>query len=55
MRSIPPISQETLAELVGTTRSRVNFFIKKFERLGFVTRKNGLQVNNSLLTVALHD
>jgi len=55
VRTVPAISQETLAEMVGTTRSRVNFFIKKFERLGFITRKNGLQVNNSLLTVALHD
>jgi CRP/FNR family cyclic AMP-dependent transcriptional regulator len=55
IRTVPALSQETLAEMVGTTRSRVNFFLKKFERLGFVTRKNGLRVNNSLLTVALHD
>ena len=55
VRTVPAISQETLAEMVGTTRSRVNFFMKRFERLGFVTRKNGLRVNNSLLTVALHD
>jgi len=55
VRAVPQFSQETLAEMVGTTRSRVNFFIKKFERLGFITRKNGLRVNNSLLTVALHD
>ena len=55
VRAVPEFSQETLAEMVGTTRSRVNFFIKKFERLGFITRKQGLRVNDSLLTVALHD
>jgi CRP/FNR family cyclic AMP-dependent transcriptional regulator len=54
-RTVPPMSQETLAEIVGTTRSRVNFFMKKFERLGFITYKEGLKVNNSLLTVVLHD
>ena len=55
MRAVPPVSQETIAEMVGTTRSRVNFFMKKFERLGFITYKNGLKVNNALLTVVLHD
>jgi CRP/FNR family cyclic AMP-dependent transcriptional regulator len=55
VRDVPPMSQETLAEMVGTTRSRVNFFMKKFERLGFITYKDGLKVNNSLLTVILHD
>jgi CRP/FNR family transcriptional regulator, cyclic AMP receptor protein len=55
VRTVPPISQETLAEMVGTTRSRVNFFMKKFERLGFIDHQNGLRVNNSLLTVVLHD
>ena len=55
VRAVPPISQETLAEMVGTTRSRVNFFMKKFERLGFIDYKDGLKVNNSLLTVILHD
>ena len=55
VREVPPISQETLAEMVGTTRSRVNFFMKKFERLGFIDYKDGLKVNNSLLTVVLHD
>ena len=55
VREVPPISQETLAEMIGTTRSRVNFFMKKFERLGFITYKEGLKVNNSLLTVVLHD
>ena len=55
VRDVPPVSQETLAEMVGTTRSRVNFFMKKFERLGFITYKDGLKVNNSLVTVILHD
>jgi len=54
-REIPPISQETLAEMVGTTRSRVNFFMKKFQRLGFIDYTDGLKVNNSLLTVVLHE
>jgi CRP/FNR family cyclic AMP-dependent transcriptional regulator len=54
-RVVPPISQETLAEMVGTTRSRVNFFMKKFQRLGFIDYTDGLKVNNSLLTVILHD
>ena len=55
VREIPPISQATLAEMVGTTRSRVNFFMKKFQRLGFIDYADGLKVNNSLLTVVLHD
>lgn len=55
VRAVPRISQGTLAEMVGTTRSRVNFFMKKFMRLGFIDYKNGLKVNNSLLTVVLHD
>jgi CRP-like cAMP-binding protein len=55
VRAVPPISQETLAEMIGTTRSRVNFFMKKFQRLGFIDYKNGLKVNNSLLTIVLHD
>ena len=55
VRPVPPISQETLAKMVGTTRSRVNFFMKKFQRLGFIDYRNGLKVNNSLLTVILHD
>lgn len=55
IRAIPPVSQETLAEMVGTTRSRVNFFMKKFQRLGFIDYSDGLKVNNSLLTVVLHD
>ena len=55
VRAVPKISQETLAEMVGTTRSRVNFFMKKFERLGFIDYKDGLKINNALLTVVLHD
>jgi CRP/FNR family transcriptional regulator, cyclic AMP receptor protein len=55
VRAVPPISQATLAEIVGTTRSRVNFFMKKFQRLGFIDYADGLKVNNSLLTVVLHD
>src|SRR5713101_3700059 len=55
VRVVPSIPQETLAEMVGTTRSRVNFFMKKFQRLGFIDYKNGLKVNNSLLTVVLHN
>jgi CRP-like cAMP-binding protein len=55
VRAVPPISQETLAEMIGTTRSRVNFFMKKFQRLGFIDCTHGLNVNNSLLTVVLHD
>lgn len=49
------ISQETLAEMVGTTRSRVSFFMNKFRRLGFVDYNGGLKVHSSLLNVVLHD
>jgi CRP/FNR family cyclic AMP-dependent transcriptional regulator len=55
VRPVPPVSQETLAKIVGTTRSRINFFMKKFQRLGFIDYRDGLKVNNSLLTVILHD
>jgi CRP/FNR family cyclic AMP-dependent transcriptional regulator len=55
VREVPAISQSTLADMVGTTRSRVNFFMKKFQRLGFIDYSDGLKVNNSLLTVVLHD
>src|SRR5690242_15304618 len=55
VRAVPAISQETIAEMAGTTRSRVNFFMKKFQRLGFIDYTNGLKVNNSLPTVVLHD
>jgi CRP/FNR family transcriptional regulator, cyclic AMP receptor protein len=52
---LPKIPQETLAEMVGTTRSRVNFFMNKFRRLGFIKYNGGLQINTSLLSVVLHD
>src|SRR5260370_37985638 len=55
MRAVPTISQATLAEMVGTTRSRVNFFMTKFKRLGFIEYKDGLKVSNSLVTVVLED
>ena len=54
-RSIPSISRETLAEMAGTTRSRVNFFMNKFRKLGFIKTDHGLAINNSLLNVVLHD
>ena len=50
-RVLPRISQETLAEMIGTTRSRVNFFMKKFQKLGFIEYNGGLKVNQSLQTV----
>ena len=52
---IPKMSQETLAEMIGTTRSRVNFFMNKFKQLGFIKYNGGLQINASLLSVVLHD
>jgi CRP/FNR family transcriptional regulator, cyclic AMP receptor protein len=52
---IPRVSQETLAEMVGTTRSRVNFFMNKFRKLGFIAYDGGLEVNSSLLSVVLHE
>ena len=52
---IPNVSQETLAEMIGTTRSRVNFFMNKFRKLGFIDYNGGLQVHSSLLSVVLHD
>jgi CRP/FNR family cyclic AMP-dependent transcriptional regulator len=54
-RVLPKVSQETLAEMVGTTRSRVNFFMNKFRKLGFIKYNGGLQINTSLLSVVLHD
>jgi hypothetical protein len=53
--AIPKISQETLAEMVGTTRSRVNFFMNRFRKLGFIRYNGGLDVHSSLLNVVLHD
>jgi CRP/FNR family transcriptional regulator, cyclic AMP receptor protein len=54
-RTLPRVSQETLAEMVGTTRSRVNFFMNKFRKLGFIEYNGGLKINNSLLSVVLRD
>jgi CRP/FNR family transcriptional regulator, cyclic AMP receptor protein len=54
-RSLPKLSQETLAEMVGTTRSRVNFFMNKFRKLGFIDYNGGLKINSSLLSIVLHD
>jgi CRP/FNR family cyclic AMP-dependent transcriptional regulator len=53
---LPRISQETLAEMIGTTRSRVNYFLNKFRKLGFIAYDaDGLTINPSLLTVVVHD
>jgi CRP/FNR family transcriptional regulator, cyclic AMP receptor protein len=52
---IPKISQETLAEIIGTTRSRVSFFMNKFRKLGFIHYNGGLEVHSSLLNIVLHD
>ena len=52
---IPKVSQETLAEIVGTTRSRVSFFMNRFRKLGFIEYNGGLEVHSSLLSVILHD
>jgi CRP/FNR family cyclic AMP-dependent transcriptional regulator len=52
---IPKMSQETLAEMIGTTRSRVSFFMNKFRRLGFIHYNDGLEVHSSLLSIVLHD
>jgi len=52
---VPEINQETLAGMVGTTRSRVNFFMNKFKKLGFIDYENGLRVHQGLLNIALHD
>lgn len=54
-RTLPRVSQETLAEMVGTTRSRVNFFMNKFRKLGFIEYNGDLKINNSLLSVILRD
>ena len=52
---IPKISQETLAEIIGTTRSRVSFFMNRFRKLGFIDYNGGVEVHSSLLNVVLHD
>jgi CRP/FNR family transcriptional regulator, cyclic AMP receptor protein len=54
-RDLPKVSQETLAEMIGTTRSRVNFFMNKFRKLGFIEYNGKIRVNKSLLTVVLHE
>ena len=55
VRTIPKLSQEVLAEMVGTTRSRVNFFMNKFRKLGFIEYNGGVEIKKSLLSVVLHD
>lgn len=52
---LPKVSQEMLAEMIGTTRGRVNFFMNKFRKLGFIKYNGGLQINTSLLSVVLHE
>jgi CRP-like cAMP-binding protein len=52
---IPKISQEVLAEMIGTTRSRVSFFMNKFRKLGFLDYNGGIHVHSSLLNIVLHD
>src|ERR1035437_8073062 len=54
-KMLPKISQETLAEMIGTTRSRVNFFMNKFRKLGFIKYNGGLHIDPSLLSVVLHE
>jgi CRP-like cAMP-binding protein len=53
--TIPKISQETLAEMVGTTRSRVSFFLNKFRKLGFIEYNGGIRIRSSLLNIVLLD
>lgn len=55
VRTIPATSQEILAEMVGTTRSRVNFFMNRFRQLGFIEYNGGIKINKSLLSVVLHE
>lgn len=52
---IPKISQEVLAEMIGTTRSRVSYFMNKFRKLGFIEYNGGLEIHSSLLNIILHD
>jgi CRP/FNR family cyclic AMP-dependent transcriptional regulator len=54
-KMLPKVSQEMLAEMIGTTRSRVNFFMNKFRKLGFIEYNGGLHINTSLLSVVLHE
>jgi CRP/FNR family cyclic AMP-dependent transcriptional regulator len=55
LHGLPPVSQEVIAEMVGTTRSRVNHFMNKFKRLGFIEYGDGLKIKPSLMTVAMPD
>jgi CRP/FNR family transcriptional regulator, cyclic AMP receptor protein len=55
LKMVPKVSQEMLAEMIGTTRTRVNFFMNKFRKLGFISYNGGLKVHNSLLSVVLHE
>jgi CRP/FNR family cyclic AMP-dependent transcriptional regulator len=52
---LPKLSQEMLAEMIGTTRSRVNFFMNKFRKMGFIEYNGGLKINTSLLSIVLHE
>ena len=52
---IPKLGQQTLADMIGTTRSRVSFFMNKFRKLGFIEYNGGLHVHSSLLNVILHE
>jgi CRP-like cAMP-binding protein len=52
---LPDITQETLAEMIGTTRSRVNFFMNRFRKLGFIEYNGRIRVHKSLLNIVLHD
>jgi CRP/FNR family cyclic AMP-dependent transcriptional regulator len=54
-KMLPNVSQETLAQMIGTTRSRVNFFMSKFEKLGFIKSNGGIHIDSSLLSVVLHE
>jgi CRP/FNR family cyclic AMP-dependent transcriptional regulator len=54
-KMLPKVSQETLAEMIGTTRSRVNFFMKKFKKLGFLKYNGGIHIDASLPNVVLHE
>lgn len=54
-RTLPRVSQETLAEMIGTTRSRVNYFMNKFRKLGMIEYNGELKINSSLLNIVLHD
>jgi CRP/FNR family cyclic AMP-dependent transcriptional regulator len=54
-KMLPKVSQEVLAEMIGTTRSRVNFFMNKFKKLGFIEYNGGIHINTSLLSVVLHE